>query len=117
MVSSKVKNRNLRDIDFIDPPPQNPGTRDHRSPGHDDVRTTLIGMAIAVIMFKVVTSVMIIWFFPSWQAVALVVALNTLWFVPVLYYVPRHAHIRYRLWNVRLRRKQLLAEEWRMDND
>jgi hypothetical protein len=72
-------------------------------------------MALTLIAFKIVTSVLIVWFFPSWTAVLIVVGLSALWILPLLYVVPRHFQGRYRLWNVRLRRRRLLQEEWRID--
>ena len=85
---------------------------DHHVAG---ARETLWGMALTLIAFKVITSVLVVWFFPSWTAVLLVIGLSALWILPLLYIVPRHMQRRYRLWNVRLRRRRLLEAEWNAD--
>lgn len=79
------------------------------------MRATLWGMALTLIGFKIVTSVLILWYFPSWNAVLIVVALSSLWFLPLLYLVPRHVSVRQRLWRMRLRRRELVRQEWKVE--
>jgi hypothetical protein len=80
-----------------------------------DEKAILMAFGGTLIAFKVITSVMIVAVFPSWKHLVIVLALNGFWFLPLLYYVPRHLHVRYRLWNVRLRRHRFVAQEWKID--
>lgn len=112
MVSSKHTHR-TSGADLGSPPPAR--RTSGREPARDDVRATLWGMALTLIGFKIVTSVLILWYFPSWNAVLIVVALSSLWILPLLYLVPRHVSVRQRLWRMRLRRRELVRQEWKVE--
>lgn len=65
-----------------------------------------------ILGFKIVTSLMVLWVFPSWGAVGLVSALSVPWFVAGALWLRRwieRAMLRRR---IRARRAQLIASEW-----
>lgn len=113
MVSSKHKSQSFG-ADIVGKPPPARTTR-VREPAGEDVRATLWGMALTLIGFKIVTSVLILWYFPSWNALFIVIALSSLWFLPLAYLVPRHVSIRQRIWRMRLKRRELMHQEWNID--
>lgn len=61
---------------------------------------------------KLVTSILILYYFPSWHSLMLVVVLSLVWFIPPIAYLGHRSQGRYRLVKTRLRRKQLLRQEW-----
>lgn len=61
---------------------------------------------------KLVTSIMILYYFPSWHTLLLVVALSIAWFIPPIFYLGIHSRARARLVRARMRRKELLRQEW-----
>lgn len=61
---------------------------------------------------KLVTSIMILYYFPSWHTLILVLALSVVWIVAPLYYISRNPRGRYRLLRARVRRNELLRQEW-----
>lgn len=65
--------------------------------------------------FKVLTSVLVFYYFPSWYTFVVLVAINVVWFIPLFYYLPRFFHGRYRLWNVRIKRRRLIEQEWNVE--
>lgn len=73
---------------------------------------TFVGSLITV---KLLTSLLILYYFPSWHTLVLVLALSVVWFVPPFYYFTRHSRNRYRLLRVRLRRNELLRQEWEVE--
>jgi hypothetical protein len=66
----------------------------------------------SLLTVKLVTSILVLYYFPSWHTLVLVVAFSVLWFVPPIAYFGIHSQRRYRLVKVRLRRKELLRQEW-----
>ena len=66
----------------------------------------------SLVTIKLFTSVMVLYYFPSWHTLMLVVALSIAWFIPPFFYLGLHTHRRYRLVKVRLRRKELMRQEW-----
>lgn len=81
----------------------------------DEARTTLITQVATFGVFKLVTSIMIIWFFPSWEAVLVVLGLSVPWIIAAIWFGGIYSRIRLRLVRVRLRRKELLRQEWHVD--
>lgn len=79
------------------------------------MKQILIALCGSFIGVKVVTSAMILYVYPSWTAFGIIMALSALWFAPLIYWGPGYVRRRYRLWQVRLRRKRLLREEWHVD--
>ncbi len=73
---------------------------------------TFVGSLVAV---KLITSLLILYHFPSWHSVMLVVMLSVIWFVPPLYYLVRNPRARYRLLRARARRHKLLRQEWEVE--
>lgn len=73
---------------------------------------TFIG---SLVTLKLLTSIMILYFFPSWHTVLLVVVLSVVWFVPPVYYLTRHSQGRFRLIRARVRRNELLRQEWNVE--
>ena len=81
----------------------------------DDSRTILIAHIATLGGFKVVTSVLILYYFPSWEAVLIVCGLSVPWFVAAIWYFGLVTRVRLRLMRVRARRAQLLHQEWNVD--
>lgn len=81
----------------------------------DDSRTALITQIATFGAFKVVTSVLILWFFPSWEALLVVLGLSVPWIIGAVWYFGIASTVRLRLIRVRAKRKELLRQEWRLD--
>lgn len=64
---------------------------------------------------KLLTSIMILYYFPSWHTLILVLALSVVWIVPPIYYFTRNPRGRYRLLRARVRRNELLRQEWEVE--
>lgn len=73
---------------------------------------TFVGSLMTV---KLLTSLLILYHFPSWHTLMLVVALSVAWFVPPIWYFSRHSQSRYRLLRARVRRNELLRQEWEVE--
>ena len=65
--------------------------------------------------FKLFMSIMILWTFPSWHAVAIVMVLSIPWVLLFLGWMGVLARMRARLHQARARRAELLAQEWYLD--
>jgi hypothetical protein len=69
---------------------------------------------------KLLTSILILYYFPSWHTLGLVVILSLFWIAPPLYYlglyVKRYSDGRYRLIRARRRRKELVRQEWEIED-
>ena len=73
---------------------------------------TFLGMALG---FKLVTSVVIFWFDPTFASATFLFWMNWYWpILPVLLLI-LPAMFWYRLWRVRARRRDLIRSEWRVD--
>jgi hypothetical protein len=70
---------------------------------------TFVGSLAAL---KFLTSIMILYYFPSWHTLVLVLALSVAWIVLPFYYIARNPRSRYRLLRARVRRNELLRQEW-----
>jgi hypothetical protein len=81
----------------------------------DDSRAVLIAQIATFGGFKSVTSILIIYFFPSWEAVLVVLGLSVPWIVAAIWYFGIVSHVKLRLLRVRAKRKQLLHQEWNVD--
>lgn len=64
---------------------------------------------------KLVTSIMIVYYFPSWHTVMLTVVLSIIWFGPPLFYLADRSPGKYRLFRGRMRRKELVRQEWHVE--
>ena len=69
----------------------------------------------ALFAFKFVTSIFILYYFPSWHTVLFLAVLSTAWFVPPIYYLARNPRGRFRLLRARVRRGELLRQEWEVE--
>lgn len=69
----------------------------------------------SLITVKLVTSLMILYYFPSWHTLVLVVALSVVWFVPPVYYFTHYSRSNFRLVRARVRRQELLRQEWEVE--
>lgn len=65
-----------------------------------------------IVAFKVVTSLMVLWFFPSWGALGFVCALSVPWFVAAGIWLRRRVQWWHDRRRIRARRAQLIASEW-----
>lgn len=90
-------------------------TRHHTDPHLAGAKQILIALAATFIGVKIVTSIMILYFFPSWTAFWIIMALSAIGFMPLIMFAPGYVRRHYRLWQWRLRRKRLLREEWNVD--
>jgi len=81
----------------------------------DDARPVLITYVATLGVFKIVTSILILYYFPSWHAVVIIVALSIPWIVAGVWAGGIYSRVRLRLLRVRRRRKALLHQEWHVD--
>ncbi len=81
----------------------------------DDDRLILMTFAWTLAAFKLVTSALVLFFFPSVEALLIVVALSVPWVIGGFVYFGFYARIRMRLMRVRARRRQLIYQEWNLD--
>ena len=65
--------------------------------------------------FKIFTLIVILWLTSSWQAVVFVVAIHVLWFAVAAGLVAGPATFWARLVRMRARRRQLLHQEWHVE--
>lgn len=79
------------------------------SKGDKQVVWAFVGSLFAV---KFLTSLLVLYYFPSWHTLLIVVALSFFWFVPPIYYFSTHSKGHIRLLKARARRKELLRQEW-----
>jgi hypothetical protein len=66
--------------------------------------------------FKLVTSLLILYFFPSWHALIVILGLSVPWIIAGVWYSGFYARVRLRLLRMRALRKRLLYEEWHVDS-
>lgn len=83
---------------------------------HNEDLTVVWAFAGALFMVKFVTSIMILYYFPSWTTFMLLILLSIAWFIPPLFYLMHNPKGRYRLWRARVRRRELLRQEWHVEN-
>ena len=81
----------------------------------DDSRATLIIHIATLGGFKIVTSILILYFFPSWEALVVVLGLSVPWIVAAIWYFGVYSRVHLRLVRVRARRKELVRQEWNVD--
>lgn len=80
-----------------------------------DDMSVIWAFVASLFMIKIVTSVMIFYIFPSWHTFLLLVLLSVIWFVVPVAYFSRNSRHRFRLLRARARRKQLLQQEWEVE--
>ena len=78
-------------------------------------RAVLTAFVATLVGFKLVTSVMVLYFFPSTHALILVLALSSMWIIAGAIYGGLVTRVKMRLLRARARRRQLLFEEWNVD--
>jgi hypothetical protein len=81
----------------------------------DDGRTVLIAMIMTLVGFKLITSVMVFYFFPSLHTLVMVLALSVTWIIAGVYYGGVYSRVKYRLLRGRARRRELIYKEWNVD--
>lgn len=84
-------------------------------PMRNDDMAVVWTFAGSLITVKLLTSLLILYHFPSWHTLVLVLALSVVWFVPPFYYFSRHSQGHFRLLRGRARRNELLRQEWEVD--
>jgi predicted membrane channel-forming protein YqfA (hemolysin III family) len=83
--------------------------------GMDDARTVLTAFILTLVGFKVVTSIMVLYFFPSLHALVLVIALSSMWVIGGVIYGGIYSRVKLRLLRARAKRNKLLHQEWHVD--
>ncbi len=83
----------------------------------DSDRAIIKAQIAALGGIKLVATILTLYYFPSWQAVMIVVVLSLPWIVGAFYYFGRVGWLRYRFWSYRHLRARLLREEWNLDGD
>lgn len=78
-------------------------------------KSVVLAFLYSLVTVKVVTSIMIVYFFPSWHTVMLSVVLSLVWFVPPILYFANLSPGKYRLFKGRMRRAELLRQEWEVE--
>jgi hypothetical protein len=81
----------------------------------DDGRAVLTAMIMTLVGFKLITSVMVFYFFPSLHTLVFVLALSVTWIIAGAYYGGVYSRVKYRLLRARARRRQLIYKEWNVD--
>jgi hypothetical protein len=85
--------------------------------GHDEqeARATLIGMASVLAGFKIVTSLLILVIFPSFEVALVVCGLSVMWLAVGVWWAVSRAEAPARLLRARFRRRRLIRQEWQAD--
>lgn len=81
----------------------------------DETRSVLIAQVVTLGVFKIVTSILILFYFPSWHALIVILALSVPWIAAGVWYGGVVSRVKMRLMRGRMRRKQLLHQEWNLD--
>ncbi len=66
---------------------------------------------------KLVASILTLYYFPSWQALLIIVVLSLPWIAAGGFFLGRASWNHYRFWKYRHLRERLLREEWNVDED
>jgi hypothetical protein len=80
-----------------------------------EAHATLVGMVAVLVGFKVVTSLLVLVFFPSLETALVVVGLSVMWLLAAGWWAASHARAPARLLRARARRRRLIRQEWRAD--
>ncbi len=78
-------------------------------------RAPVLAMIWSLAGFKLFMSIMILWTFPSWHSVVIVMVLSAPWIVLFLAWAGVLARMRARLHRARARRAELVRQEWYID--
>jgi hypothetical protein len=81
----------------------------------NELRSVIVLQVATLGIFKLLTSAMIVYFFPSWHALLVVAGLSVPWLIAGAWYTGWYSRLRLRLLRVRARRNRLLYEEWHVD--
>lgn len=82
----------------------------------DEARTVIKARIATIAAVKLVTSILTLYYFPSWHALVVVVGLSVPWVVGGIYYAVRSSWLGYRIWRFRQFRKRLIREEWEVED-
>lgn len=80
-----------------------------------DDRAVLTAFVLTLVGFKLVTSVMILYFFPSLHALMIVLVLSSMWIFAGVIYGGVYSRVKVRLLRARAKRRKLLYQEWHVD--
>jgi hypothetical protein len=80
-----------------------------------EARATLIGMVSVLAGFKIVTSLLILVIFPSFEVALVIIGLSIFWLAVGAWWAVSHAETPARLLRARVRRRQLVRQEWHID--
>jgi hypothetical protein len=81
----------------------------------DNTRATIVTHVATIGVFKLVTSILVLYYFPSWHAVSVILAVSVPWIVAGVWYFGLYTRIRVRLVRGRMRRRALMHQEWHVD--
>ncbi len=81
----------------------------------DDDRLILLTFVWTLVAFKLITSIMVLFFFPSVEALVVVLALSVPWVIGGFIYFGFYTRVKMRLVRVRARRRKLIYQEWNVD--
>lgn len=80
-----------------------------------DDRLIVMTFAWTLAAFKLVTSALVLFFFPSVDALLIVIALSVPWIIGGIVYFGIYTKVKLRLIRVRTRRRRLIYQEWNVD--
>lgn len=83
----------------------------------DHDRAVIKGHIASLLIVKFFTTVLVLYYFMSWQASLILVVLSLPWIFAGAYYFGRNGRFRYRHWKYRHLRERLIREEWHVDED
>lgn len=81
----------------------------------DDDRLILMTFAWTLAAFKLATSALVLYFFPSVESLLIVIMLSVPWVIGGFVYFGFYSRVKMRLIRVRARRKRLIYQEWNVD--
>ncbi|RIK47046.1 MAG: hypothetical protein DCC58_01165 [Chloroflexi bacterium] len=81
----------------------------------NDTRSVIILHVATLGGFKLLTSLLVLYYFPSWHAVVVIAAVSIPWIAAGIWYGGIYSRVRLRLHRVRRRRAYLLYQEWNID--
>jgi len=80
-------------------------------------RAVIKGQIFSLVIVKLFTTVLVLYYFLSWQAALITFVVSLPWIFAGVYYFGRNGMFRYRHWKYRHLRARLLREEWNVDED
>lgn len=83
----------------------------------DSDRAIIKGQIAALLIVKLAASLVVLYYFLSWQAALIIAVVSLPWIAGGIYYFGRNGLFHYRFWKHRHLRERLLHEEWNVDED